>query len=122
VPSGDVVGILADLVDESHGSRFGLPYNFLVTPGDDPWAWYLNDVDGAWPHTLNRNADTAICLAGNYQEVIPRTVEVALMWRLSHALMTMWGVELPILGHRETSATACPGRHLYAALVDLRGS
>lgn len=122
VPTGDVTGILADLVDEARSAQYGLPYNFLVTPGDDPWAFYLNDVDGAWPHTRGRNADTAICLAGNYEVLVPRPVEVGLMWRLSHALMSMWGEALPILGHRETSATACPGKHLYAALVELRDS
>ena len=120
IPSGPVVEVLNDLVSESTTGRYGLPYNFVVTPGDDPWAIYLNDVDGMWPHTLGRNDQTAIALCGNYEVLIPRTIEVGLMWRLSHALMIMWGEDIPILGHRQTSATACPGQHLYKALVNLR--
>jgi hypothetical protein len=112
--------VLDDLVAEATRARYGLPYNFVVTPGDDPWVVYLNDVDGMWPHTLGRNDQTAIALCGNYDALIPRQAEVALMWRLSHALMTMWGRDIPILGHRETSATACPGSHLYRALCQLR--
>lgn len=122
ISSGSVHEVLLDLVREATSARYGLPYNFVVVPGDDPWAFYLNDVDGAWPHTLGRNADTAISLQGNYEVLIPRPIEVRLMWTLSHALMTMWGEEIPILGHRQTSATACPGAHLYKALVDLRDS
>ena len=120
IPNGSVNEMLLDLTQEAASAKYGLPYNFLVVPGEDPWAFYLNDLDQNWPHTLGHNDDTAIALAGNYEVLIPRDVEVALMWRLSHALMTMWGEVLPIRGHRETSATACPGSHLYAALRRLR--
>jgi hypothetical protein len=121
IPSGPVNEVLDDLVAEATHARYGLPYNFVVVPGDDPRPIYLNDVDGMWPHTRGRNDQTAIALCGNYDALIPRPSEVALMWRLSHALMVMWGIDIIILGHRETSATACPGYHIYRALCQLRG-
>jgi hypothetical protein len=99
---------------------FGLPYNFLVWPGDHQTIWYLNDVDGAWPHTLHHNSDAvAISLHGNYEANEPDAKAVAAMHSLTNALMSMWGAEIDVKGHRDTSATACPGKYLYAALREL---
>ena len=100
--------------------QFGLPYNFLVWPDPKPVIWYLNDVDGAWPHTLHHNSDAvAISLHGNYERDEPSDASVAAMHSLTNALMSMWGAEIKVVGHRDTSATACPGKHLYGALQAL---
>jgi hypothetical protein len=108
------LGLMADR------DRYGLPYNFLIWPGQYQTIWYLNDVDGAWPHTLHHNADAvAIALHGNYDITVPDVTAVAAMSGLTNALMSMWGCEIPVKGHRDTSATACPGQHLYKALQDL---
>jgi hypothetical protein len=99
---------------------WGLPYNFLVWPLPQPVIWYLNDVDGAWPHTLHHNSDAvAISLHGNYEVNEPLDSAVAAMLSLTNALMSMWGTEIKVVGHRDTSATACPGKHLYSRLHDL---
>ena len=97
---------------------YGLPYNFLVMPGNT--VWYLNDVDKAWPHTYGHNDATAVCAVGNWDVNTPPPGLAEKMWHLSHALMVMWGHEIPIFGHRDTFATACPGRFLYAELQALK--
>lgn len=116
----DLPGQLEAMKRMASTDTFGLPYNFLVWPGEHPTIWYLNDVDGAWPHTLHHNSDAvAISLHGNYETTEPTDRDVAAMHSLTNALMSMWGAEITVKGHRDTSATACPGKHLYARLTDL---
>ena len=102
----------------THGT-YGWPYNFLVWPHESSCdIWYLNDVDHAWPHTYGHNGDTAICAHGNYDEDVPPVHLVDAMWKLSQALCVMWGEVLPIKGHRQVYATACPGKYLFGELVE----
>lgn len=116
----DHVGQLQALKHMADVDQYGLPYNFLIWPGEHQTIWYLNDVDGAWPHTLHHNSDAvAIALHGNYQDNVPDPKAVAAIHSLTNALMVMWGAEIKTVGHRDTSATACPGKHLYAALQEL---
>ena len=100
---------------------YGLPYNFLVFPAVPHTVWYLNDVDKAWPHTYGHNDATAVCAVGNWDVNTPPPGLAEKMWHVSHALMVMWGHEIPVFGHRDTFATACPGRFLYADLQNLKG-
>jgi hypothetical protein len=99
---------------------YGWPYNFLVWPGDpSPIIWYLNDVDESHPHTYRHNSDVAIAAHGNYErDDVPDNV-IDAMWTLSHALMAMWDVTIPVRPHCETYPTKCPGRHIRARLHDL---
>ena len=108
------------LLNHRSEGPYGLPYNFLIMSREPFHVWYLNDVDKAWPHTYGHNDATAICAVGNW-DVTPTPPGLAdKMWQVSHALMVMWGEEIPVFGHRDTFATACPGRNLYADLLTLK--
>ena len=108
------------LLNHKSEGPYGFPYNFVVFPREPHNVWYLNDVDKAWPHTYGHNDATAICAVGNW-DVTPTPPGLAeTMWRVSHALMVMWGQDIDVWGHRDCFATACPGRHLYAQLQELK--
>ena len=108
------------LLNHKDQGPYGLPYNFVVFPREPHNVWYLNDVDKAWPHTYGHNDATAVCAVGNW-DVTPTPPGLAdKMWRVSHALMVMWGQDIDVHGHRDTFATACPGRYLYAQLQELK--
>ena len=106
------------LLNHRSEGPYGLPYNFIIFPSST--GWYLNDVDKAWPHTYGHNDATAICAVGNWDINTPPQSLADKMWQVSHALMVMWGHPIDVFGHRDTFATACPGRFLYADLQRLK--
>jgi hypothetical protein len=108
------------MCDMARSAPFGLPYNFLIFSTGSQRIYYLNDVDNAWPHTLNYNHACAIAAWGNYQHAGASPRMVQRIVRLVHALERMWGVPLPVLGHRHTSGTACPGDWLFGELARRR--
>ena len=111
---------LAWLVDHKDAGPYGLPYNFVVFPDAPATVFYLCDIDNNWPHTYGHNDCVAICAVGNWDVDVPPDAVSERMWHLSHALMMMWAADIPVLGHRDCFATACPGRHLYAQLQALK--
>ena len=108
------------LLNHRSEGPYGLPYNFIIFPASPHTVWYLNDVDKAWPHTYGHNDATAICAVGNWDVNTPPQSLADRMWQVSHALMVMWGHPIEVYGHRDTFATACPGRYLYADLQTLK--
>lgn len=104
------------MLNLARGSRWGLPYNFLVMPGGHHRIYYLNDVDECWPHTIGHNSSTAIAAVGNYSTHVPRPTMVKRMLRLADALASMWGEWVPELQHRDVDATECPGTNLAPLL------
>lgn len=109
------------LLNHRSEGPYGLPYNFIIFPASPHTVWYLNDVDKAWPHTYGHNDATAVCAVGNWDINTPPQSLADRMWQVSHALMVMWGHPIEVYGHRDTFATACPGRYLYAELQALKG-
>lgn len=107
---------LAEMREMSGSAPYGLPYNFIVMPTAPYRVFYLNDVDGAWPHTLNYNYATAIAAWGNYSTVEPSSGMARRMLRLGDALATMWGQYVPEYQHKDVSATECPGTLLSPLL------
>jgi len=61
-----------------------------------------------------------VCAVGNWDVNTPPQSLADRMWQVSHALMVMWGHPIDVFGHRDTFATACPGRYLYAELLALK--
>ena len=121
-------------------------YNFLVDRFGRIWEGRAGGpakaVRGA--HTLGFNATSVgISVIGNFEQVKPgaatlRAVAQVAAWKLSLYGRDPLGtikvlsegsdkfprnrtVTLPVIdGHRDTNDTACPGRHLYARLDDVR--
>ena len=119
-PADDPAGQLSWLIAHIHSGVYGWPYTFVVFPNAQRSIFYLNDCDESRPHTAMHNHDSvAICAIGNYETDEPDGVLPGVMWHLSNALRTMWGEDIPVRSHRDIYATACPGKHLHAALVEL---
>lgn len=106
-------------LDNIGQSRFkgGISYTFVVFPSGRIYEGHSIGRVGA--HTAGRNSISAgICLAGNY-ETNEVTVEqvAALAWLLNHGVAKGWWTENKLDGgHRDTKATACPGKNAYAQI------
>jgi len=107
---------IARMEVECQGSPYGLPYNFVVWPGRQPRAYYLNDLDQTSPHTRGHNHHSAIAFWGNYEHEVPELAMVGLGTRLADAIATMWARYVPESLHRDYTATVCPGKNLVPYL------
>lgn len=98
-----------------------IAYSFVIMPSGRIYegrGW--TRVNGA---TKGYNSNSiAICWAGNYENIAPTAASIA----AGQALLAQ-GVregyltpDFQLFGHRDKGTTACPGRHLYARLADLR--
>ena len=123
-----------------------IAYNFLVDRFGRTWTGRAGGarrpVRGA--HTLGFNAtSTGVSVIGNFELATPSdavldAVAAVAAWKLQryhrdpHEWVEVWSegsdrfrlgrtVTLPTIdGHRDTNDTACPGRHLYAAIPGIR--
>jgi N-acetylmuramoyl-L-alanine amidase len=98
-----------------------IAYNFIIMPSgriyEGPGWTRVNEATKGY----NSNS-IAICWAGNYENRTPTAASLA----AGRALLAQ-GVregyltpDFQLLGHRDRARTACPGRHLYARLAQLR--
>lgn len=106
-------------LDNIGQSRFkgGISYTFVVFPSGRLYEGHSIGRVGA--HTAGRNSISAgIALAGNYDTHQITAEQVAtLAWLLNHGITQGWWTENKLDGgHRDTKATACPGKNGYAAI------
>jgi hypothetical protein len=99
----------------------GISYTFLVTP--DGTVYEGTGVARAGTHTrgLNRSG-RAICCVGNYETTTPSPAMLrAVADLVRHGRSQRWWGDLTG-GHRDApgASTACPGRHLQAAIPEIR--
>ena len=106
-------------LDDIGQSRFkgGISYTFVVFPSGRIYEGHSIGRVGA--HTKGHNSISAgIALAGN-NDIHQVTAEqiAAIAWLLQYGIDKSWWRE-PKLdgGHRDTKATACPGKNGYAAI------
>lgn len=103
-------------------SRFGtgISYNVLVFPSGRAYQGVSWNRRGT--HTGGRNSTVrSICMAGNYDIYLPTEQQLATARRIYHGGKgRLWSTTADLFGHRDVSATACPGRNVYARLDDLR--
>lgn len=100
-------------------SRFGcgISYTWLITL--DGAIFEGHSVNRQGTHTGGRNdRSRAICFVGNYEEIRPTGAQLrSAGWLLQHARANGWITAARLAGgHRDLTATACPGRHAYAAI------
>ena len=144
----DVPGLIRGMY-RYHTHNLGwsdIAYNFLVDRFGRIWAGRAGGVDRAvrGAHTLGFNAtSTGVSCIGNFETARPTeemldAVAAVAAWKLDGYDRSPLGtvrvrsegsdryrvgqvVELPVIdGHRDTNDTACPGRHVYAALPEVR--
>lgn len=91
----------------------GISYTAIVMPSGRAFEGHSLDRQGS--HTYQRNNRArAICLAGNYDSVVPN----AKMLGAVVLVLREWGCELDG-GHRDVYATACPGQYAYARISSI---
>lgn len=95
----------------------GISYTRLITPAGLIFEGHGIGREGS--HTAGRNSiAVGYCLVGNYDTARPTDAQLrAVAWCLQHDHARGW-LDAPQLdgGHRDLKATACPGRHAYAAI------
>ena len=144
----DVAGLIRGMY-RYHTHNLGwsdIGYNFLVDRFGRTWVGRAGGprrpVRGA--HTLGLNGTSCgVSVIGNFETAKPRDEVLGAIARLAAWKLDRYGrnprgrirvksegsdnvaagdvVRLPVIdGHRDTNDTACPGRHLYAALPEIR--
>lgn len=103
-------------------SRFGtgISYNVVVFPSGRAYQGCSFNRRGT--HTGGRNSTTrSICFAGNYEVNKPTDAQIATAARIySEGEGSQWRRDAALFGHRDVSGTACPGRHVYARLNEIK--
>ena len=137
--AADVPGILRSIYSyhvKSRGWR-DVGYNFLVDRFGRIWEGRYGGATRAvvGAHTEGYNGHSfALSAIGNFDIVQPSQEIVGAYAALFSWKLSLHGVAAsatkakingrtfpsPIMGHRDTKATACPGRYLYARLPDIR--
>lgn len=102
------------------GREYGISYTFPITPAG--LIFEGHDVRKLGAHTRGHNTiGRAICFVGNYERRRPTDEQLnAAAWLLRHGYDRGWWTRRTLNGgHRDVSATACPGRHAYARIDDI---
>lgn len=101
-------------------SRFGtgISYNVVIFPSGRAYQGVSFHRRGT--HTGGMNSTTrSICFAGNYETNKPTDAQIATAARIyAEGVGNKWQDRL--IGHRDVSQTACPGRNVYARLNDIK--
>jgi len=92
------------------GNWGGVGYHFMVDM--DGTVWHGRDINAVGVHTLGNNGDSiGIAFQGRYNDHTQSMPDIqfnAGVWLINHLFETFG--TLPILGHREASPSACPGK------------
>lgn len=103
-------------------SRFGhgISYNVLIFPSGRAYQGVSWNRRGA--HTDGRNSTTrSICFVGNYDQHQPTIDQLTTAGQIYvTGKGSLWKATAPLRGHRDIKATACPGRHVYDRMGDIR--
>jgi len=95
----------------------GIGYHFYVRKDGTVWRGRPSDTIGA--HALEHNSNTVgIVAEGNYEtadRAMPDVQFNALVWSIRH-VRGLYG-NLPLVGHCDLMATACPGRYFPMAEI-----
>lgn len=102
-----------------------VPYNFVVYLGATIFVCEGRGWDRTGAHTPGHNTTAiGVAFAGNFETDPPEGLSEMLR-EVASWLHVEWkrgfgGQGFEIFGHRDTKATACPGKHLYDRLDALR--
>lgn len=98
----------------------GISYNVVIFPSGRAYQGCSFHRRGT--HTGGRNSTTrSICFAGNYEIHKPTEAQIATANAIYRDGQGRWWIhDAPVRGHRDLKSTACPGRHVYDRLDDIR--
>lgn len=105
--SGDVS---AATVHGWHRNRgwMGIGYHYLVRQAGEIERGRAEELRGIHAPAANANS-IAIALAGNFELLPPAATQLEALVRLVRDIRSRHG-DLPLIGHKDVQATACPGR------------
>jgi len=114
------------------GGEFGwthISYDFLIAL-DGSWIQtqdlkYILMHSGDWgsTDTMQNKKGIAICVDGNFDKEKPNDLQLGAIVEILLYVKDKYGVKINpdlIVGHRDISATSCPGRYLYAKLGQIK--
>jgi len=113
------IRLIEDIGRQRFGS-YGFPYTFAVTPAALIFEGHPIDEVGA--HTQGHNtAGAGIVLVGNYETDKPTDAQMhAVAWLLQEGVRRGWWRTAALDGgHRDTKATACPGKYAYPRIGEI---
>ena len=128
---GDAVGIMRGIW-AYHVQSLGycdIAYNFLIDNYGVPYEGRLGGIDAPvlGAHAINWNTGTTgIAIVGTFTSELPSggalgTLENLIRWKFKIHGVNPFDIDYAhILGHRDTSATECPGDALYNYLPNTR--
>lgn len=109
-------------IENTGQTRFkgGISYTFLVMPSGRVFEG--TGISRVGSHTGGRNTGSAgICLVGNYETNRPTEDQLeAVAQLLAHGVTAGWWTTPTLTGgHKDVSATACPGKNAYPRIGDI---
>ena len=119
-PASEHAVLRAIELDHENKWGIGIGYTFLVTPSGRIYEGHPVERVGA--HTQGHNtAGAGIALVGNYENAVPTGAQLdAVAWLLRHGVTRGWWKHATLSGgHRDTKATACPGRNAYPLIAEI---
>lgn len=94
----------------------GIGYHFYVRKDGSVYRGRPENWIGA--HTSGHNEKLGICAEGNFEEDRMADAQVNAIMELLAYLRRIYG-DLPVYGHRDLDATACPGKYYpFATIVE----
>lgn len=102
-------------------NRFGRSsYNYAIHPRSNA-VWEMQGLHRGAHNDGENSTRLGLVVLGNYESATPSTMVVDLVAEfVTHAHQSGWITQPHIKGHRDTDATACPGKHLHSRLPDIR--
>lgn len=108
--SGD---ISSETIHRWHLDRrwIGIGYHYVIRQNGDIETGRPEDTVGAHAGAGANPDSIGICLVGNFEHDKPTAAQMkSLAWLIKNVIYAKYGV-LPIQGHKDHMATACPGRY-----------
>lgn len=99
-----------------------ISYNFIVFPSGRVYRGRGWEFMGA--HNDGENEETyGICFVGNFEHEIPTPAALKAAKKVKKRGKNLGRIKMKgfVKGHRDTDATACPGKYLYNRLDQIRG-
>lgn len=102
----------------------GMSYGFLIVPSGRAFEGTSIDRYGAHSGSGRNSSGAALCWVGNYDLFAPTPAMIATTAELLvHGIHAGWWTAAKITeAHRDFKATACPGRHAYAAISEIHAA
>jgi hypothetical protein len=94
-----------------------IPYHFMIDSAGIIYECRPIELPGDTNTDYDVRGHAQICLFGNFETIYPTNEQIEALAGLSACLANLYQVPLDrIKGHKDYTATACPGKNLYLYL------